>query len=87
MEQEKNDQTAEKPEGWPLHDHVISSRPVSYVIGKHTEDVEIEVEIEGDTESVSIKAYLEVVEYLESNPTGNFNLSIPHKQKKVGAYQ
>jgi hypothetical protein len=52
------------------------------------QDVEIEnIEIEGDSESVAVKAYLEVVEYLESNPCGNFNISIPHKQMKVGAYQ
>lgn len=66
---------------------VIANKPISYVLGKHTEDEEVEnVEVLGSPQ-VDVKVFVEKTEYLESNPTGDFNLSITQKQKKVGSYQ
>lgn len=78
-----------RPEGWPINDKVITNMPIQYVLGKHTADREIEdvsIEWEGD-EIVAVKVTEETTEYLESNPTGEFNLSITQKHKKVGNYQ
>lgn len=38
-------------EDWPMRKSVIANRPIQYILGKHTEDTEIEkVEIISDSE-------------------------------------
>lgn len=43
--------------------------------------------ITGEDILVDINAVVVTTEYLVSNPTGAFNLSMPHKLKKVASYQ
>jgi hypothetical protein len=76
------------PEGWPMRKGVIVNRPMTYVLGKHVEDKDVEdVVIESEGACVEVKVVQEVTQVLESNPTGEFNLSITHKHRKVGSYQ
>jgi hypothetical protein len=77
-----------RPEFYPIRPSVITHAPITWILGKHTSDRQIEnVEIVGDNVLVDLQVNEETCEYGVSNPQGLFNLSIPHKQKKTGNYQ
>ena len=84
-EKHKNDPV---PEDWPMRETVIRNRPLAYVLGKHVEDREVaDLEIQKEGAGVDVQVVQEVTRYLVSNPTGDFNLAMTHKHKKVGSYQ
>lgn len=65
---------------------VISHFPVSYVIGKQvSDDTEFLVSDENELVKVSLKAIN--CEYMFSNPTGLFNLSLPAREMRTKNYQ
>ena len=83
-----------KPANFPLRPSVDASLPFSYILGKATSEREIPlVHVEGDgldtaeSSFVTVQALELNVEHEVSNPQGQFNLSIPHKLKKVANYQ
>lgn len=78
----------ELPVNFPINSMVNVNKPVAYIHGKHIEDRELEdVEVVGTGVLCAVKVTEETTEYLESNSTGEFNLTITQKQKKVGSYQ
>ena len=92
---EESHKNVEKPENFPLRASVCAKMPFSYILGKATAEREIEEIswIEGenlDTKEdsfVTVEALEMTVEHAVSNPQGQFNLSLPHKLKKVANYQ
>ena len=55
---------------------VIDHWPPQYIIGSPIEQMTEEVHSE-DTDDLTVKVYLMTCEYMYSNPTGMFNLSLP----------
>lgn len=63
------------------HEEVIKHFPPQFVIGKSESQTEIE-EMAFDNGKIQIKVYEVSCEYSYSNPTGRFNLSLPHKTER-----
>lgn len=61
------------------NEEVMDHYPPQYIIGQPVEELTTECYVE-ETELVTVKMYKLTAEYIWSNPTGKYNLSIPDKK-------
>ena len=84
---EKSEAKADDFEGYKnvnmvgQNDEVLDHWPPQYIVGPPVEELSTECYVE-ETDLVTVRMFKMTAEYIWSNPTGKFNLSIPDKKLK-----
>ena len=60
------------------NEEVIIHFPPQYIVGKQVRGEWVEINKRKEHEKVAVVLYEVVYEWMYSNPTGKFNLSLPH---------